>query len=78
MRERHRVYYHAPQGAYGEAVGEVWEDETGAMWAGNGEYATRVSYNPFTGQPARSPVALIKAKPDGYSAPSGIAFTWSE
>lgn len=78
MRERHRIYYHAPQGAYGEAVGEVWEDETGAMWVGNGEYATRVNYDPFTGQPARSPVPLVKAKPDRFSVPRSETFTWTE
>lgn len=78
MRKSISIYYHAPHACYGEAVGEVWEDETGAMWAGNGEYATRVNYDPFTGQPARSPISLVKAKPDSYSAPNSMVFAWSE
>ncbi len=35
--------------AYGAAITECGEDDEGALWAGNGEYYTKVSYCPFCG-----------------------------
>ena len=43
-------------GAYGQALDGCWEDESGELWAGNGEYSSRVNYCPFCGFKARLPV----------------------
>ena len=42
--------------AHGAAVTESQEDEGGAMFVGNGEYATRVNFCPFCGVKATLPI----------------------
>ncbi len=47
-----KKHYYAPHRRWGKAISEVWTDENGAMWVGNGEYVTRVNFCPFTGDKA--------------------------
>jgi hypothetical protein len=41
---------------YGAAIEYCLENENGELWAGNGEYGTRVNYCPFCG--AKAPLQI--------------------
>ena len=45
--------------AYGEAIDYVYEDK-GKLWAGNGEYYSRVNYCPVCGYKAINPIKNMK------------------
>ena len=47
-----KEYHESYPGCYGEAIKSVTIHEDGTMWVGNGEYSSRVNYNPFTGEKA--------------------------
>lgn len=50
----------APSKLWGTAIETVHIDGDGYMWVENGEYATRVNYNPFTGEPAPSQMVGVE------------------
>ena len=41
---------------YGPAVEGCEERDDGSLWAGNGEYGSRVNFCPFCGYKAKNPV----------------------
>lgn len=41
---------------YGVAIEECHETESGELWAGNGEYSTRINYCPFCGYKANNQI----------------------
>ena len=45
-------YHESPNGCYGEAIKSVRICTDGSMWIGNGEYSSRVNFNPYTGEKA--------------------------
>jgi hypothetical protein len=51
----HKCKLSSPSDGYGEAITEVFEDETG-LWAGNGEYGSQVNYCPVCGYKAKKQV----------------------
>lgn len=51
----------SPKDIYGAAITEVYEDDDGRLWAGNGEYASQVNYCPVCGhKAARAAAAALK------------------
>lgn len=49
-----------PLEGYGQAIEECDEREDGTLWAGNGEYGTRVNFCPFCGYSAKVKVEIGK------------------
>ena len=45
-----------PWEAYGPAIEDCREVESGALWVGNGEYASQVNFCPYCGYEAKSKV----------------------
>lgn len=43
-----------PEANYGPAITEIWEDEEGRLWVGNGEYSSQVYFDPVTGEKAKN------------------------
>lgn len=52
INQNKNTIFLAPNRLWGTAIESVTVDEDGSMWVDNGEYSTRVNYNPFTGEPA--------------------------
>lgn len=53
---RHECSINMPYDAYGAAIDHCMEDDSGRLWAGNGEYGTLVKFCPecgFKGDPLK-------------------------
>ena len=48
----HQCELNSPYQAYGVAIEDVYEDDEGRFWAGNGEYGSQVNYCPVCGTKA--------------------------
>lgn len=48
----HHCKLNSPYEAYGVAIEDVYEDDEGRFWAGNGEYGSQVNYCPVCGTKA--------------------------
>lgn len=55
-----RVRYYSADGLFGPAINYLEVRNDGSMWVGNGEYETRVNFNPWTGEPAPTQMAVTK------------------
>ena len=54
------IKYNSPEDAHGTAIDYVSIDPNGEMWVGNGEYASQVNFNPWTGEPAPKQMKIVK------------------
>ena len=60
VTNRHECSGDLPEDSYGPAISECVEDDVGAFWAGNGEFASQVNFCPFCGERAPTQVDEIR------------------